>query len=69
MRIFTDHPNSNGESYWEHMRFALNTAFRLKMLALAVFTHTLFPFLFTSTMSSGLYKLVDEMEMRGQRRR
>jgi hypothetical protein len=69
MRIFTEHPSSIGESYWEHMRCATRVTFRMRLLGLAVFIHAFLPFLFTNTMSQGLYRLVDEMELREQRRR
>lgn len=47
--IFTDHPHSVNENYFQHMRFA--SAFGFKMLAggLACLTHAIFPFLFKKT--------------------
>jgi len=69
MNIFTDHPRSIGESYWEHMRFAIRTVFRLKVLEIALFTHAFFPFLFTDTMSRGVDEIAEEIKLRSQKRK
>ena len=49
MKAFTDHPNSIGESYWEHLRFALSFAASLFVAAGAALLHALFPFLCEKT--------------------
>ena len=49
MNVFTDHPRSVGESYWQHMGVALSFAGALALGALASLVHALFPFLCTRT--------------------
>jgi hypothetical protein len=55
--IFTEHPTSIGESYFQHMKFA--GLFGCKMLigGLACLIHAVFPFLFISTGSNLLLKM------------
>lgn len=50
--VFTDHPASVGESYLEHMGFALRFALRLFGASLAALTHAFLPFLFEKTASN-----------------
>ena len=45
-RIFTDHPQSVGETYFEHMRFAGWFAARLLMAGGAALVHAVIPCLF-----------------------
>lgn len=51
MNAFTDHPNSVGETYWEHMAFALRFGGRMMLGGAAAFVHALFPFLCVTTAS------------------
>jgi hypothetical protein len=55
--IFTKHPNSIGEGYFEHMKFA--SLFGLNMIVggLACIIHAIFPFLFQKTGSDYLLKM------------
>lgn len=52
IKLFTDHPKWNGETYLKHMMFALLYCFLFFIAALACFAHAFFPFLFTDTASS-----------------
>lgn len=60
MKLFTEHPKSIGESYFEHMRIAVT--FGLKMMGggLACMIHGLFPFLFQTTGSRTVLKLSEK---------
>lgn len=51
MNAFTDHPNSVGETYWEHMAFALRFGGRMMLGGAAAFVHALCPFLCVTTAS------------------
>lgn len=48
MKLFTEHPNSVGETYLEHMWFALRYSFKLCLCSIASLIHAFFPFLFTT---------------------
>ncbi|MFL4989952.1 MAG: DUF6356 family protein, partial [Microvirga sp.] len=45
-RLFTDHPDSVGEGYLEHMNVALSFAGPLLAAGLAALIHAFLPFLF-----------------------
>lgn len=60
LRAFTDHPASVGESYWQHLAFALGFAAKLLLAGLAALVHALLPFLFKTTAS----RLIAEMASR-----
>jgi hypothetical protein len=62
--IFTDHPSSVGESYFEHMLFASKFSLKMAGGAIAALIHALLPFLFVSTAS----EMIAEMHNRNQRR-
>ena len=59
--LFSDHPASVGESYFEHMGVAFGFAVRLLAAAFACFVHGLLPFLFTKSGSSAVKRLHQEM--------
>lgn len=50
--LFTRHPGSVGESYWQHQRFALAFGGRMLVGGLACVVHGIFPFLFERTGSA-----------------
>lgn len=54
---FTAHPASVGETYGQHLRFALAFAARMTLGGLAAAIHALFPFLFIRTASRALEEL------------
>jgi len=66
--LFTNHPASVGESYFEHM--AMSFAFSIRMFGgcLACLLHGLFPFLFVRTGSDQIRILHDRMVVHRDRR-
>jgi hypothetical protein len=62
--LVTDHPNSVGETYIEHMCFALGFAGRMFAASLAAVAHAFLPFVFVSTGSD----MVARMHTRNVRR-
>lgn len=61
MKLFTEHPQSVGESYFEHMGVAASFGGHLFVASMACFAHAVFPFLFTKTGSGIITKLHDRM--------
>jgi hypothetical protein len=51
MNPFTAHPASVGESYLQHLRFALRFGARMTAGGLAAVVHAVFPFCFVTTAS------------------
>ncbi len=47
--LFTDHPASVGETYGQHLRFAVAVGLRMLGGGVACVIHGVFPFLFTTT--------------------
>jgi hypothetical protein len=58
---FTNHPETVGETYFQHLISAFSFASRLFTAAAACLVHGLFPFLFTSTGSSAVKRLHADM--------
>jgi hypothetical protein len=58
---FTEHPNSVGENYLEHLRHALGFAGSMITGGLACFVHAVLPFLFTQTGSGVIATLNSRM--------
>lgn len=56
--IFTEHPNSLGETYWQHMKFAFLFGFYFLVGGTACLIHAIFPFLFQKTGSHYLLKMM-----------
>ena len=65
---FTVHPASVGETYGQHLRFALQVGARMTLGGLAATIHGLFPFLFVTTASRNLAAL-NAMRDRDARRK
>lgn len=59
--IFTEHPNSVGESYTEHMLFAILIGLKLILWGIAAIVHALFPFVLKTFVSSNIKKLHDDI--------
>jgi hypothetical protein len=57
-RLFTEHPKSVGETYWQHMGSALGVWLRLCVAGTVVFIHAFLPFLFPTTGSRILKQLL-----------
>jgi len=60
--LFTRHPNSVGETYWQHLRFALKFSVFMLLASLTALIHGLFPFLLSKTSSGILYKILHDFE-------
>ena len=59
--IFTDHPNSVGESYMKHMLFAIKVGLKLILWGFAAIFHGIFPFVLKTYVSSNIKKLHDDI--------
>jgi hypothetical protein len=55
--LFTDHPNSVGETYAQHARVATGFGWRMVVAGFACMLHALFPFLFIKTGSRCIEQL------------
>ncbi len=60
LKLFTDHPASVGENYWQHLAMAFGFSFKLLIAGLACLLHALFPFLCVKTGS----RMIDELHAR-----
>ncbi|SFF82698.1 hypothetical protein SAMN05518801_10233 [Novosphingobium sp. CF614] len=61
MRLFTEHPESVDETYFEHMGVALTFGRAMFGAALACIVHAFLPFLFERTGSQCVTRLHDRM--------
>ncbi|MZR30829.1 DUF6356 family protein [Sneathiella litorea] len=59
--LFTDHPASVNESYFEHMEMSATFAFWLFAAGVCASVHAIFPFLFEKTGSRIITKLHSRM--------
>ena len=59
--IFTEHPNSVGESYFKHMLFAIKVGLKLILWGFAAIFHAIFPFMLKTYVSSNIKKLHDDI--------
>jgi hypothetical protein len=64
-QIFTNHPASVDETFFEHMWFALTFSFWLFIAAGAALAHAVFPFMFEKTGSQIITKLYNRIHSRG----
>ena len=60
-RLLTDHPESVGETYGQHLRHASSFGLRMVVGGLACMIHGLLPFLFVKTGSRQIATLHDRM--------
>ncbi len=60
-RLFTEHPQSVGETYGQHLGTALTFGTRMILAGCACSLHGLFPFLFVKTGSTTVRHLHAEM--------
>jgi hypothetical protein len=56
-RLFTEHPDAVGESYFEHMQVALSFAGPLLKAGFAALVHAILPFLCVTTASTTVKRL------------
>ena len=61
LRAFTEHPESVGETYTEHMARASCFGVRMIGAGIACLVHALLPFLFVRTGSAAIAELNDRM--------
>ncbi|MBF9232940.1 DUF6356 family protein [Microvirga alba] len=66
-RLFTEHPDSVGESYFEHMGVALSFAGPLIAAGFAALVHAFLPFLCVTTASATVKRLYARMTNRAPR--
>jgi hypothetical protein len=59
--LFTDHPRSLGESYWEHQRHAFEFGVSMIRAGIACVIHALLPALFVRTASMTIVSLHERM--------
>ncbi|MEM7696331.1 MAG: DUF6356 family protein [Pseudomonadota bacterium] len=59
--LFTDHPRSVNETYFEHMGVATSFGSRMILAGLACLVHGFLPFLFTKTGSRTITTLYTKM--------
>jgi hypothetical protein len=55
--IFTKHPHSIGETYFQHLKFALSFGWNMVLGGSACIIHAIFPFFFQNTGSDKLFNL------------
>jgi hypothetical protein len=67
LRLFTDHPHSVDETYFEHFCFALGFGARMMLGGLACAVHAVLPFLCTTTGSRTVLALHDVIRRSKQR--
>lgn len=60
-RLFTEHPASVDETYFEHLIAASSFSIRMFVASLACLVHALLPFLFVKTGSQAIETLYDRM--------
>lgn len=65
-KLFTQHPETVGETYFGHMAFAAWFSSRLLMAAGAAIVHAFLPFLFETTASRIIRELYERTHNRGK---
>ncbi|WP_343312700.1 DUF6356 family protein [Brucella sp. BE17] len=65
-RLFTEHPASVDETYFEHMLFAGRFSLKLFLAAFAALIHAILPFLFEKTASGMVRELYERTHNRGR---
>ncbi len=61
MRLFTEHPASVDETYFEHLVMALSFGAKMLAAGLACLVHAVLPFAFVKTGSAAIERLHDRM--------
>ena len=62
--IFTKHPKEVGETYFQHLWIALKYSFKLLLLFVITFIHSLFPFIFLTTTSAKIIEMAEKLKNR-----
>jgi len=63
-QLFTAHPHKVGESYFQHCLTAMRFSFQTLYIAIVLFIHALFPFLFETKGSNKILQLANTMKSR-----
>lgn len=63
MTPFTKHPNSVGETYFEHVLSALSFAMMMVLASIICVVHSVLPFLFEETVGNIIEGLYHKMKM------
>jgi len=61
MKAFTEHPDSVGETYFQHMGSSFSFGTKMFLNSFACFAHGIFPFICTSRGSQAITDLHDRM--------
>ena len=64
MKLFTEHPNNVGETYFQHMKVALKYSLTFFGLGIVAFIHSIFPFMFVTTASDKVKELYSSFKPR-----
>ena len=67
IKIFTHHPESNGETYFQHLRCAASYGLRMIFSGVAAIIHSIFPFLFETAASDCAKRINKEVERRSEK--
>ena len=67
MSIFTSHPSSQGETYWQHMKFAASVASKMAISTAFFLTHGFLPFVDIPT-SYNLESMVQFLREKNEKR-
>jgi len=62
--IFTEHPKEVGETYFQHLWVALKYSFKLLLLFIIAFIHSIFPFIFKTTTSAKIIEMAEQLKNR-----
>ena len=62
--IFKQHPNSVGETYFQHFLKSCSFGVKLLMIAVRAFIHAIFPWCFEHSASDRISKLHDILQSR-----
>lgn len=62
--LFTQHPNSVGETYFEHLKIAGKSGVKLFWAGIACMLHAVFPFLFIDTASKTIKEIHQKITVR-----
>lgn len=58
--IFTQHPHSMNETYWQHLVCAVKFGSKMMIGGVACLIHAIFPFLFEKTGSNFLFQMMHD---------
>ena len=64
--LFTHHPHSINESYFEHMSQAFYYGFKMIISGVAALIHAVFPFIFEATASNSAREIIRDIDQRAE---